>query len=288
MFPVAPATTTPILELIDGDPMAFDLGRVQNDIRELREFLKRAPKYPTPEEIHALRTCVRRFEASLQALAVDSRPNERRLLKRLAKLRRRAGKVRDLDVLTGYVAEARMEEEEVCRVQLLEYLGAEHARNCRRLYAFAVKHGEPLRRCLKDTAAYLGTLLADSLAPGNAMLSELRLQTELATSARLNRENLHPYRLKVKELRYILQMEEQSGYQQLIKTLGEMKDAIGEWHDWQELLTIARELLPHGPKCKLLRSFQATTHEKLKHALTVTNAGRKHIRRSFSAMVKRA
>ena len=268
--------------------MAFDLGRVQNDIRELREFLKRAPKYPTPEEIHALRTCVRRFEASLQALAVDSRPNERRLLQRLAKLRRRAGKVRDLDVLTGYVAEARMEEEEVCRVQLLEYLGAEHARNCRRLYAFAVKHGEPLRRCLKDTAAYLGTLLADSLAPGNAMLSELRLQTELATSARLNRENLHPYRLKVKELRYILQMEEQSGYQQLIKTLGEMKDAIGEWHDWQELLTIAREQLPHGSECKLLRSFQSTTEQKFDHALSVANNGRKQIRRTFLAMAKRA
>ncbi|MHB1959542.1 MAG: CHAD domain-containing protein [Acidobacteriaceae bacterium] len=272
--------------------MAFDLGRVQQDIRELREFLKRAPKHPTPEEIHALRTCVRRLEASLQALAVDSMPNERRLLQRLAKLRRRAGKVRDLDVLTGYVAEARMKEEEVCRVQLLEYLGAEHARNCRRLHAFAVKHSEPLRHWLKDTAAYLGTLPADnargSAAPGNAMLSELRLQRELATPARLNAENLHPYRLNVKELRYILQMRNDAGDQKLIETLVTMKDAIGEWHDWQELLTIAREQLPHGPKCKLLRSFQATTHEKLKHALTVANAGRKHIRRSFSAMAKRA
>ncbi len=272
--------------------MAFDLGKVQNDIRELREFLKRAPKHPTPEEIHALRTCVRRFEASLQALAVDSRPNERRLLQRLAKLRRRAGKVRDLDVLTGYVAEARMKEEEVCRVQLLEHLGAEHARNCRRLYAFAVKHGEPLRRWLKDTAAYLGTLLADrardSAAPGNAMLSELRLQRELATPARLNVENLHPYRLKAKELRYILQMHNDPGDQKLIETLVKMKDAIGEWHDWQELLTIAREQLPHGSECKLLRSFQSTTEQKFDHALSVANNGRKQIRRTFLAMAKRA
>ncbi|MHB1672783.1 MAG: CHAD domain-containing protein [Acidobacteriaceae bacterium] len=268
--------------------MAFDLGRVQNDIRELREFLKRTPKRTTPEEIHALRICTRRLEASLQALSVDLRPNERRLLRGLAKLRRRAGKVRDLDVLTGYVAEVRMQEEEDCRVQLLEYLGAEHARNYQRLHAFAVKHGKPLRRCLKDTATYLGTLPADSAAPGNAMLSELRLQRELATPARLNVENLHPYRLKVKELRYVLQMEEQSGYQQLIKTLGEMKDAIGEWHDWQELLTITREQLPHGSKCKLLRSFQSTTEQKFNHALSVANNGRKQIRRAFLAMAKRA
>ena len=31
--------------------------------------------------------------------------------------------------------------------------------------------------------------------------------------------------------------------QELIETLGQVKDAIGEWHDWQQLLTIARENL---------------------------------------------
>ena len=41
----------------------------------------------------------------MQALALDSNANEQRLLRKLAKLRKRAGKVRDLDVLTGYVAE---------------------------------------------------------------------------------------------------------------------------------------------------------------------------------------
>ena len=35
----------------------------------------------------------------MEALALES--NERRLLRKLAKLRKRAGKVRDLDVLTG-------------------------------------------------------------------------------------------------------------------------------------------------------------------------------------------
>jgi CHAD domain-containing protein len=270
-----------ILELIGGDTMAFDLDRVQKDIRELRKFLKRGLKHRTPQEIHSLRTQLRRFEASMQVLALDSNPNERRLLRKMAKLRRRAGKVRDLDVLTGYAVGVKMIGEDDCQVQLLESLGAEHAQRNQRLHSFAVRHGESLRRRLKCTASHLKTLSAGSLiddtAPGYTMLLELRLQRELTAKTRLTRNNLHPYRLKVKELRFMLQMENHPSDRQLIETLGEMKDAMGEWHDWQQLLTIAREQLSHGSKCKLLPLFQATTNQKLKRALAVANRGRKQI-----------
>lgn len=272
--------------------MAFDLDSVQKDLRKLRKFLKKTPKHPTPEQIHRLRTRTRRFEAALQALALDTAANEQRVLRKLKKVRRRAGKVRDLDVLTGYAAEVPADDENECLVELLEYLGAEHARKTKKLHAYAVEDGPSLRRRLKRTAKRIG-VLADEGVPngpafGDAMVSEVRLRRELAAPVRLNRENLHPYRLKVKELRYILQMENDPGDRQLIDRLGEMKDAIGEWHDWQELLTIASEQLPHGPECNLVRWFGKITEEKLRDALAVTNSGRKHIRRPFSSAAKQA
>ena len=268
--------------------MALDLGGIQKDIRKLRSFLKRWQKCATPEQVHSLRTTIRRFEAAMQALALDSNANEKRLLCKLAKLRRRAGRVRDLDVLTGYVAGLKTGEtgdkEEDCVVQLLEYLGAEHAHRSQRLDSFAVKHGESLRRRLKKTATDLHTLSVDSIArqtaPGHAILSELRLQRELTEPVRLTRNNLHRYRLKVKELRYMLEMENDSADQALIETLGQVKDAIGEWHDWQQLVIIARDHLPHGSKCKLISLLQKTTQKKLKAAIARANAGRQQIRRS--------
>lgn len=266
--------------------MALDLDRVQKDIRELRKFLKQTPKHPTPKQVHLLRTCTRRFEASLQALALDALADEQQVLRTLAKLRRRAGRVRDLDVLTEYVAKVPAQEESDCLVELLEYLGAEHARRTKQLHSFAVQHGPSLRRLLKRTAAHLGTPVADGMAAssalGDAMLSELRLQQELAEPVRLNQKNLHTYRLKVKELRYVLELENNPGDQHLIETLGEMKDAIGEWHDWQELLTIAKEQLPHGPECKLVRSFEEIAEQKFNHALSVTNTGRTNALRSVA------
>lgn len=264
--------------------MAFDFHRVQKDIRKLRRFLKQAPKHATPKKVHSLRTAIRRFEAAMQALALESNSNEQRLLRKLAKLRKRAGKVRDLDVLTGYVAGLEIDGEEDCRVRLLEYLGSEHARRSQQLHAFAVKHGESLDRRLKRTGSNLQKTSQDATAsdsaPGYTMLSELRLQRELAAAVRLTKNNLHPYRLQVKELRYMLQMEKDPSDRALIEILGDVKDAIGEWHDWQELQTIARDHLHHASKCKLIPLLEKTTQQKLKRALAAANSGRKHMQRS--------
>lgn len=218
----------------------------------------------------------------MEALALES--NDRRLLRKLARLRKRAGKVRDLDVLTGYVVDLKVSGEEECLVELLEYLGSERAHRNQQLHSFAIKNGESLRRRLKRTAIQLKTssegLTASQTAPGDTMLSELRLQHELTEPVRLTKSNLHPYRLQVKELRYMLQMEKDPADRELIEILGRVKDAIGEWHDWQQLVIIARDQLPHGSKCKLIPLLRKTTQQKLKHALAVANAGRRRIQSS--------
>lgn len=261
--------------------MAFDLSLVQKDIRKMKRFLKHAPKHATPKQVHSLRMAIRRFEAAMRALALDCNANEERLLRKLAELRKRTGKVRDLDVLTGNVANLKLSGEEQCQVELLEYLGAEHADRSQQLHSFAVKHGESLRRRFKRTATYLNTsaenITANETALGHTMMSELRLQRELTKPVRLTEDNLHPYRLQIKELRYILEMEKDPADRVLIETLGQMKDAIGEWHDWQQLAILARDHLSHGSGCKLIPLLQETAQKKLKHALTVAKAGKRQI-----------
>lgn len=220
----------------------------------------------------------------MHALGLGPDSNEKRLVSKLEKLRKRAGKVRDLDVLTGYAADLEVSGEEDCLVQLLEYLGAEHAEQTQQLHSFAVKHGKSLRWRLKRVAGHLKTSSQDATAsnstPGNTMIFELRLQRELIEPIRLTKNNLHPYRLRVKELRYMLQMEKDPADRKLIESLGQVKDAIGEWHDWQQLVDIALDNLPHGSKCKLIPLLQNITQQKLNHALAAANAGRRRIRSS--------
>lgn len=50
----------------------------------------------------------------------------------------------------------------------------------------------------------------------------------MARPIHLNRTNLHPCRLKVKELRNLLRLSDDSKQQEFVNVLGELKDAIGE------------------------------------------------------------
>src|SRR5207302_4249891 len=96
-------------------------------------------------------------------------------------------------------------------------------------------------------------------ASAKATASALRLESELAAVPRLGRNNLHPYRLQVKELHNILKLDEGADSQEFTETLGKVKDAIGEWHDWEVLSAIAQDVQNHSPRCKLLAELKRIT-----------------------------
>jgi len=256
--------------------MALDTNRTYKPIRKLRKSLKNFLKQPTPAEVHDFRTRARRTQAVLEAFGLDGRPNERRLLRDLRKVRKRAGKVRDMDVLTAFTSQLRVDDEQDCKVQLLEHLGARRSKQANKMRSLIGKYRNSLRRRLKRTSAQMDKLLRraqrnlDGTAAA-AMAEALRLSSELSDPPRLDRGNLHPYRLKVKQLRYVLQMAQNSDHAKFVDKLGEVKDAIGEWHDCEELIGIAREALDHGAGCKLVRELRKISEEKYQHALKLAN-----------------
>lgn len=63
--------------------------------------------------------------------------------------------------------------------------------------------------------------------------------------------------------------------QRFVEKLKQVKDAIGEWHDWQELFSIAGKVLDHGGNCRVLRELKSICVHKFQHALMVTNEMRK-------------
>jgi len=70
-------------------------------------------------------------------------------------------------------------------------------------------------------------------------------------------------------------MADNADQQEFITRLGEVKDAIGEWHDWQELTEIAEDILDHGTRCQLLRELQRISEVKYQPALALADAMRK-------------
>jgi CHAD domain-containing protein len=248
---------------------------------KLRKALKKLRKDTSPDAVHKLRTRTRRLEAMIAALALDSRNNERLLLRALKPLRRKAGRVRDMDVLTRFASRPQLHGEEQCSIQLLERLGAERERQAMKLEDLTRAQYPEVRKRLRKFATVLNRTLPQDRKPSTKAKSRSRRWTKQATAVALelegelrrwptlNRDNLHPFRLKVKKLRYVLQMAEgnESGF---VAALGEVKDAIGEWHDWQELSEIAKELIQHSG-CRLRQSIDHTAQERFAYALRAAN-----------------
>ncbi len=73
----------------------------------------------------------------------------------------------------------------------------------------------------------------------------------------------------------MLQMANRNGQPAFVKALGEVKDAIGEWHDREELIAIANDVLDHGAGCGLVRKFKEISEQKYERALNLANQVRK-------------
>jgi CHAD domain-containing protein len=267
--------------------MAIDAEKIHKSLRKLRKLAVKLPKDPSPEKVHKLRTSARKLEAIFSALALNSQKNERRLIKGLRTIRKRAGKVRDLDVLTGDLAKVHVDNETECQVRVLEHLGGERQRQAGKLRKLVGNNRPELKTRLRKASARLDKQIkkVEPDAASLAAAESLRLSSELKLPKRLNKGNLHAYRLKIKQLRYVLELA--PDHPKFVDDLGEAKDAIGDWHDWEELIAIANEVLDHGTSCKLMRKLKETADSKFAHALRVAENLRREYLKGSSPNRKR-
>lgn len=267
--------------------MAIKVEQIDKSLRKVRKFTVKLPKNPSPNTIHKLRTNARKLEAIFDALLLDSRKNERQLIKALRRIRKRAGKVRDLDVLTGDLATIQVHGETECQVQLLEHLGSKRRNKAAKLDKFVGENRTELKSRLRKASARLDQALgnAEPHVASLAAAESLRLASGLDVPKRFNKGNLHGYRLKVKQLRYVLELApEQTKF---TDDLSEAKDAIGDWHDWEELVALASNVLSHGKNCKLLRKLKETADSKFEHAVQVAENLRRNYLKSSSGSRKK-
>lgn len=255
--------------------MDFDRHKRPKVLRQVVKSLKRVRQDSSPGNVHKLRTRSRRLEAAIQALALEDEPRAHRLLKSVSRLRKKAGKVRALDVFIRFAAKLATPGQEDSLVQLLDHLGAKRQKADRKLHRAISDSGKSAKRQLKKCSSLFQP---DGESPAEQQLKLVsaasELSTELVSWPRLSRANLHTYRLKVKELRYTLQLIDGSNAE-VIGSLGELTDAIGEWHDWSELYTVASKLFEGTRRLFLLSPIRSTASAKLRHALSLAQAMQK-------------
>jgi CHAD domain-containing protein len=196
-----------------------------------------------------------------------------------------------MDVLTDYlIALDYPDSESECQVRLIEYLGAQRKKHTKKFQAFRKHHLSQLQARTKRISRKMAQIVSgnegepapDSLK-ARVAASALSMIYDLKEPAHLQKENLHGYRLKVKEVRNLLQMT-QSKDDELVKKLGEVKDAIGQWHDWVVLAALADKVLEHGKGCGLVAEIRRVADDKYDSALAMAQ----NLRGQFLRLPKRS
>lgn len=209
---------------------------------------------PKPRHVHKLRTTTRRIEAQLELLALlpDLPKHDKpatKTRKRLRKLRRAAGRVRDLDVQHGLVQSKSNEAH-----QLRSLFKHQHERAAEQLIDTLNKHQAKLTRNLEALLEALAP--AESLSISAEYLAKLALDwyvRNAPAAAKQNHRQLHDVRKAAKLARYISESAGSTPARRLARTFESLQQSGGNWHDWLTLSGIAHDEL--GDTSTLTQTF---------------------------------
>ena len=166
--------------------------------------------------------------------------NDKKLLKLLGRLRKKAGRVRDLDVQSAALRSLKIPQEPGRKSQLMRTLAEDRARREKKL-AKSLDKGTvaEVRKRLKRTSASLEiSTSADPLKLARQKLNELEVDQGAVTE-----RTLHQFRIAGKRARYIAELASKDAEAtRLIGQLNHMQDVIGDWHDWVQLADKAEKL----------------------------------------------
>jgi CHAD domain-containing protein len=193
---------------------------------------------PKPSAVHNIRSATRRIQAQLQLLALlpkvpPHKPQKTRLLKHLARLRRAAGAVRDLDIQQRLLAAAFPHNVQAAALRA-------KLKQKRDLAAAHLVH--LIQQKQAKTAAAIELLLT-SLAPWETTKLPPTAVLEL-TEAWFKRRNslnpededtLHNIRKAAKLSRYLAESAPGSAAKAAAARFERIQKAGGHWHDWLQL-----------------------------------------------------
>jgi len=245
--------------------MPIDLKRSRLAFQKLGRELTKLTKEPAPASVHKFRTNSRRVEALLSEVAPELNRNDKKLLKLLSRLRKKAGRVRDLDVEIASLRSLKVPEGNGHKTQFVEELVQERAKREQKLArAFDPETAAEVRKRLKRAAREIDI-------PGNIEPLTLTL-SKLAKLGRdhvpLTEKTLHQYRIIGKRARYIAELADHDAEaKRIVDQLKHMQDVIGDWHDWLKLTQKAEALFGGVRDSALVAMLRNVTQAKFRQSV---------------------
>jgi CHAD domain-containing protein len=262
--------------------MVGELDRVRKAFRELSKSLQSLSGDCAPKDVHRLRTASRRVEAIAGVLEAADRKKSRRLVKAIEPVRKAAGGVRDMDVLLANARKLARYSDGESLTRLVAHLETARQQNAGELQHVLHRRRKAVLEDLKEYSRFVASVAKRAKSSSRSGVDANQSQEKIHSSAMdvvrelgdwkpIDADNLHAFRLKVKQLRYTMQLDAQAD-PGLVEALGDVQRRIGDWHDWQQLEEIAREVLILEQDQALLDRIGETVKRRFDRAVAAANA----------------
>jgi CHAD domain-containing protein len=247
--------------------MPINIKRSRDLFQKLERDLSGLPAKPSAKSVHGFRTGTRRLQILLGELSPKLDRNEKKLLKQLNRIRKRAGKLRDLDVQLGALRTLKVPREPRRKAHLINRLIEQRAQQEKKLRKAA--DGEivrEIRKRLKRAAKHFNAQegkYKDPLTVAKGMLENFEAGVDPVTEAML-----HQYRILTKRARYAAEFAAPAAdAASLIAELKLIQDALGDWHDWLTLRQNATADLGDPRESPLVAELHNVTGAKYRRAV---------------------
>lgn len=275
---------------------ATPVEQLREQARRLEAALSVGVATPAPKPVHELRSSTRRVEAQLELLAMVKglppyKSEAEKVHRRLEKLRRVAGRVRDCDVQDKLLKDedhamssAVEAPSDLTRTQAkLRKRIARNRRRSERKLIDAIQ--QQLPKLTRDTEALLNALkpAQDSKVRVDDLLAfiEHTMERMLRTNEH-GEEHLHEVRKAAKRARYQCEAMPGPHAAAMARRLEELQDAGGAWHDLLDLATVSHEEL--GAEHPLSRVLEHLRDERLdKYLVDLEDFRDKHLHHQSAA-----
>lgn len=224
----------------------------------------------TAESVHPFRTSTRRLQTLLEQLLPERDRNQKKLLKILNQIRRRAGKVRDLDVQLAALRSLKVPQEPRRKTQFMHgliELRGKHEKKLRKLLTKDVIR-EIRKRLQRAEQEIRPETCLDALKVARSMLNEI-----VRPAGPITEDVLHQYRTVMKRARYAAEFAPKSAETtQFIADVKNLQDTVGNWHDWWILTQAASKRLGDINESSLVALLHNVTRGKFRQAVATLSA----------------
>lgn len=267
----------------------MDVGnKLRESWRELQQALTDCCDEPAEKAVHRLRTRCRRVEAIVSSIIeMHAAGREGKLadtgneiLRKLKKIRRGAGAVRDLDIHAMLLESISTGHAGGTIEKLKKKLQREREKAAVAVVKIIKKHRPKLEIRADRFFEVFNSLPATKHQLDTLALSTSKFLEASAAIPVLGAENLHEFRKRSKIARYVAEINPRSAASvRLAKKLNRIQDAIGMWHDWDVMRSEAEELIGNGHS-GLLPQIDAKRKETYRKALEVARRTQRELLRA--------